>query len=143
MSVAPKNQPSWRAALLVGACLIFGGQSLSFEMPTDQKLITVSEKDNKPEISLPKGGILVVLLDVSPGTGFSWHITHCDRDRLKPLGAPPFEASEEAKPGLSEQQVFRFKALTAGPSVLKLAYRRVWEKDASPAKTFKIKVKIQ
>jgi len=143
MSVAPKNQPSWRAALLVGACLIFGGQSLSFEMPTDQKLITVSEKDNKPEISLPKGGILVVRLDVSPGTGFGWHITHCDRDRLQPLGAPPFEASEEAKPGSGEQQVFRFKALTAGPSVLELAYRRVWEKDASSARTFKIKVKIQ
>lgn len=141
--MALKNRPNWRAALLVGACLISGGQPFSFEMPADQKLITVSEKDNKPEISLPKGGILVVLLDVSPGTGFSWHITHCDRDRLEPLGAPVFETSAKAKPGLSEQQVFRFKALTVGPSVLKLAYRRVWEKDASPAKTFKIKVKIQ
>lgn len=112
-------------------------------MPADRKLVTVSEKDNRAELSLPKDGILIVRLGVSPGTGFSWHIRHCDRDRLKLLGDPVFEASEEVKPGLSEQQVFRFKALTAGPSVLKLAYRRVWEKDASPAKTFKIKVKIQ
>jgi len=143
MSVALKNRPNWRAALLVGACLISGGQPFSFEMPADQKLVTVREKDNKLELSLPKDGILIVRLGVSPGTGFSWHITHSDRDRLKLLGDPVFEASEEATPGLSEQQVFRFKALTAGPSVLKLAYRRGWEKDASPAKTFKIKVKIQ
>lgn len=143
MSLPLKNRPNWRAALVVGACLISEGQIFSFEMPAGQKLVTVTEKDNKPEVSLPKDGILIVRLGVSPGTGFSWHITHCNRDHLKLLGDPIFKASEEAKPGLSEQQVFRFKALTAGPSVLKLAYRRLWDKDASPAKMFKIKVKIQ
>jgi predicted secreted protein len=143
MTLVLRNPPNWRAALLVGACLISGGQPLSFEMPADQKPVTVTEKDNKSELSLPKKGILIVRLGVSPGTGFSWHITHCDQNRLKLLGDPVFEALEEVKPGLSEQQVFRFKALTVGPSVLKLAYRREWEKDASLTKTFKIKVKIQ
>ena len=143
MSVAPKNRPGWRAGLLVGACLISGEQPLTLEMSASQKVVIASEKDNRRELSLPKDGILVVRLGVSPGTGFSWHITHCDRDRLKPLDPPVFEASEEAKPGSSEKQVFRFKALTAGPSVLSFAYRRGWEKDASLVKMFKITVKIQ
>jgi predicted secreted protein len=143
MSVAPKNRPGWRAALLVGTCLISGGKPFSFAMPADQKLLTVREKDDKSERSLPKNGILIVRLGVPPGTGFSWHITHLDRDHLKLLGQPVFEASGEAKPGANEEQVFRFKALTVGASVLELAYRRGWEKDASPAKRFKITVKIQ
>ncbi len=143
MSVVLRNRPSWCTALLFGTYLISRGQPLASEMPANQNLTTVREKDKKREVSVPKDGILIVRLSVSPGTGFSWHITRCDRDRLKLLGDPVFEGSGEAKPGVREEQVFRFKALTAGPSVLRLAFRRAWEKDAPPAKTFEIKVKIQ
>lgn len=141
MCVALKNRPNLPAALLGLAFLICGGEPFSFSMPADQKLVTASEKDNKSELSLPKDAILIVRLNVSPGTGFSWHITQCDREHLQLLGDPVFEASKPTGPGSGEDQVFRFKALTAGPSVLKMAYRRAWEKDASPAKTFEIKVK--
>ena len=112
-------------------------------MPADQKLLTLREKDDKSEVCLPKSGTLIVRLGVPPGTGFRWHIRQLDRIHLKLLGQPVFEASEEVKAGSNEEQVFRFKALTVGASVLELAYRRGWEKDASPAKTFKIAVKIQ
>jgi inhibitor of cysteine peptidase len=143
MSVALRKRPTWCAALLFGTYLISRGQPLALKMPANQNLTTVREKDKKSEVSVPKDGILVVRLSVSPGTGFSWHITSCDRNRLKLLGDPVFEGSGEAKPGESEEQVFRFKALTAGPSILRLAFRRGWEKDAPPARTFEIKVKIQ
>jgi inhibitor of cysteine peptidase len=112
-------------------------------MPAHQGLTTVSDKDKQSEVSVPQDGILVVRLRVSPGTGFSWHITGCDRNRLKLLGDPVFEKSGEAKPGDGEEQVFRFKALTAGPTLLSLALRRAWEKNVPPARTFEIKVKIQ
>lgn len=55
--------------------------------------------------------------------------------------------SETTKPntgaaGGTGRHVWHFRAVSEGETMLKLEYRRAWEKDAEPARTFTLKVHV-
>jgi len=109
----------------------------------DMKNITVTEKDNGSRFELNRGEVLTLRLESSPGTGYSWHIAKNDGNLMEPMGEPTFETPERKLiVGGIEYMVFRFKALASGTNVLELHYKRGWEKEKEPLKTFLITVKI-
>lgn len=62
---------------------------------------------------------------------------------MESQGEPVYETPErKLLMGGTEYVIFRFKALTSGTNVLELHYKRVWEKEKEPLKTFMITVKI-
>lgn len=104
---------------------------------------TVTYSDNNREITVARGTLLVVRLAANPSTGYSWQVGG-DAAPLA-LQSSEFEATKQDQrlPGSPEVQVLRFKTTAAGTAMLFLEYRRPWEKNAAPAKTFRVTVTVQ
>jgi inhibitor of cysteine peptidase len=112
--------------------------------PIDEKTVTVTDKDKDAKVELAKGDKLLLKLPANPSTGFSWVIASKEDDKLKSAGKPDFEADKDKKvPGAGGTQVFTFTAQAIGEVEVEMQYKRPFEKDKEPAKTFKLKVTIK
>ena len=101
-------------------------------------------EDNQ-QIQLKAGQTLVVRLESNITTGYSWEIAKLD-GVLRSSGEPEYqapEASSAQRVGAGGSQVFRFQASGAGSADLQLAYRRPWEKDTPPARTYHLTVIVK
>jgi predicted secreted protein len=117
-----------------------GGQIVQGSVNT----IIVTEKDNGNRFELNTGDILTLKLECTPGTGYSWHIAKNDGNVMELQGEPVYETPErKLVVGGVEYVTFRFKALKSGTNVLKLNYKRGWEKEKEPLKTFVIDVTVK
>lgn len=106
--------------------------------------MTISEQDQGSELRVRVGDELTVRLSVIPGTGYSWNVSGEGRGVLVEIGEPTFEKTSGVRRlGAPEQQVFRFRAGSAGVRQLQLEYRRPWDKSATAAKMFSITVVSQ
>jgi predicted secreted protein len=107
----------------------------------DGKTVTVTDKDNGGTVTLAKGDTLVVKVEGNAGTGYSWSVAKNDKSVL----AFQSQATErqDKKPGGKFTAVFNFSAAAAGGSDIEMHYARPFEKDKAPARTFKLKVKVE
>jgi inhibitor of cysteine peptidase len=127
-------------ALALGVATITGDLSLQ---AAGDKAVTVTDKDNDTKVKLPKGQTLLVKLPMQAGTGFLWEVAKVNKDHLKQQGKYETEKPDKKVVGGKVSQVYRFKAEAAGTSDLELHYKRPFEKDKPPAKTFKITVVVE
>jgi inhibitor of cysteine peptidase len=111
-------------------------------MADSEKTLTITVREKKTEVKLVKGDVLEIKLEMRAGTGYSWAIAKNDAALLEPKGKPSIERPDQAKPGGTELQVFRFRAKAVGTSDLELHYKRPFEKDQPPGKTYKITLQI-
>jgi inhibitor of cysteine peptidase len=107
--------------------------------------VTVTEKNNNGTIEINKGDILVVRLESSPGTGYSWQVVKNDEKLMQLQGEPTLSTGPEQKVvmGGKEFTTFRFKARNSGTNVLELLYQRTWEKEKEHPKKILINVNIR
>jgi inhibitor of cysteine peptidase len=112
-------------------------------MTTNPKTVTVTEKEKDTTVTLNKGDVLVVKLSIQGGTGYTWVVAKKNAAVLKPMGKPETEKPDKPKPGGSLTMVFRFTAEAKGTSDLEMEYKRPFEKDKAPLKTFKLSVKVE
>jgi predicted secreted protein len=106
------------------------------------RTITATEKENGRRLALHPDDILTLRLQSIPGTGYSWQISKNDARVMKPLDKPEYERQDKKAMGSVAYQIFRLKALAKGTDVLELQYKRVWEKEKKPLKTFRVTVQI-
>lgn len=106
------------------------------------RTITATEKENGRRLELHPGDVLALKLESIPGTGFSWHMSKNDARVMKPLDEPEYEPQGKKAMGSVAYQIFRLKALAEGTNILELQYKRVWEKEKEPLKTFRVTVQI-
>ena len=132
-----------RALILVGALALLSGSAARADEGAKDKAVTVTDKEDMGKVTVPKGAALVVKLPITTGTGYTWVIARNNADQLKPAGKPTVERPARPVPGAKTTQVFRFDAAAAGTSDLTLEYKRPFEKDKAPAKTYKITVKVE
>lgn len=130
-----------RTLMLAGALVLLSGPAPADE--AKDKAVTVTDKEDKGKVTVPKGGTLVVKLPITTGTGFTWVIAKSNPDQLKPIAKATIEKPEQPLPGANAIQVFRFDAASAGTSELTLEYKRPFEKDKPPAKTYRLTVKVE
>jgi inhibitor of cysteine peptidase len=109
---------------------------------TGEKAITLTAADDGRRIETTVGAVLTLRLPARPGSGYSWLVERIDERRTKELGSSTFERAGEPGRAMGGPafQVFRFEARAAGRSKLVLHYRRPWEKDAPPSKTFTVEI---
>jgi len=107
--------------------------------PTEVRL---GAEDNGRQIELERRQILIVSLDSNPSTGYTWEIAEIDELVLCQVGKVQFELGSRM-PGAPGQQVFRFEAMGAGQTSLRLIYHRLWETGVEPARTFYIQVIVR
>lgn len=103
-----------------------------------RRALTLGEPDDGSTIFLTQGERLVVRLPSNPATGYAWSVARNSAAVLQPAGDPRFEPSQNAKPGTGGYQVFEFRVVAGGASSLALVYRRPFEKDQPPNRTWGI-----
>ncbi len=138
------------AGFVAGILLTIGTANCSLNIMSDSQAvqstprsITATEKENGTQLELHPNDVLTVRLECIPGTGYSWQISRNDAGILKPPDKPEYERPDRQKAlGGVEYGIFRFKASAKGTNVLELQYKRVWEKDKAPLKTFRIAVRV-
>lgn len=109
-------------------------------------MVIVHEKDKKA--TLAHGEVLVVKLPAKLGTGYGWQLAKHSKCHLKRDGEPkvediPTEGDEKTRIGGAQYQVFRFRPGEPGLDVLELEYRRPFETDTPPRKTYKLEVTVR
>jgi inhibitor of cysteine peptidase len=127
--------------LRLAALMLMALLGLTASAAYDGKTVTVTEKDNGGTVTLAKGDTLVVRMEGSAGTGYSWTVAKNDKSVL----AVQSQSTErqDKKPGGKVTAVIQFSTPGAGTSDLELNYARPFDKDKAPAKTFKLKVKVE
>jgi predicted secreted protein/N-acetylneuraminic acid mutarotase len=107
--------------------------------------VNVNEEDDGMEFVLKLGQVLVVTLESNPSTGYSWEVVENQDSILEQIGEAEYKPVEQTDPpmvGAGGWEIFRFKATSAGQETLNLVYRRSWETDVEPIKTFSIDVTV-
>ena len=105
--------------------------------------VVLTEGDNGKDIDLTTGTMLVIKLPSNPSTGYNWSVSG-DPAPLK-LQKTSFVKgkSKNGAVGASGTSVFRLNASSAGLANLNLVYRRSWEYNVAPMKTFNVRVDIR
>jgi inhibitor of cysteine peptidase len=100
--------------------------------------VVIREGDAGRRIALRQRQVLVIDLEVIPGTGYRWRPRDIDEEVLRQIGQTTFEPTSDL-PGAPARQVMRFEVLKPASRALILDYRRFWQ-HATPARTFTIQV---
>jgi inhibitor of cysteine peptidase len=104
------------------------------------RAVTVGAMDDGHQLRVTRGEVLAIKLESNPSTGYSWAVLKVTGHALREEGKASYEPMAEATPvpGSGGTQTFRFTAVTTGAAKVELAYRRPWEKNVKPAKTFTV-----
>jgi inhibitor of cysteine peptidase len=106
-------------------------------------VIVVTDADNGKDIDLPAGDTLVLRLKSNPSIGYSWAIKG-DPSPLRLVKSVTRKTGQNGHAvGAPSTQEFRLTAVSAGIASLALEYRRPWEHDVPPVKTFQVRVKVR
>lgn len=106
------------------------------------KEVKLTKDDGGKSVEVAKGGMLEVVLEGNPTTGYTWEVGTIDDKVLKLEGEPGFKADSNAV-GAGGVMTLKFKAEGAGKTDLKLVYHQPWEKDQPPAETFEVAVTVK
>jgi inhibitor of cysteine peptidase len=121
----------------LAALLLFAAAGFAMTGPVDD--IAIAAADAGKAVALAVGQKLRVTLEAQPGTGFRWQPASTSTPLLSFSGTTLGGAS---MPGAPETQTLTFVARAPGAGKLTLVYRRAWEKNTPPAKTYSVMVKI-
>jgi inhibitor of cysteine peptidase len=104
--------------------------------------LVLTEKDAGTTISLNQGDTLVVALDGNITTGYTWEMLPMNPAVLQQVGIAEV-TPDTAALGAGGKIALKFLAVKSGQAPLQLVYRRSFEQDVAPAKTFEVNVKVK
>jgi inhibitor of cysteine peptidase len=130
----------WVTIVILTAAIMTTSLALAQAPP---RTVDIDDSQDGGSLMVFQGDVVKVRLRSTPGTGYSWQVAHIDNAVLQEKSAPVFVPPPQNIPGAEGHLVFNFLAVASGSSTLQLAYKRPWEKDAAPARTFSIDVKVQ
>jgi inhibitor of cysteine peptidase len=120
--------------LVVVPAAVLSLRAFSTHVPGSRQF---SENDSGSTVELRTGDTLAVMLSGNPTTGYQWEMASVDTNVLKQRGKPEY-TSNSAAVGAGGKFIFAFEAAAPGQTVLRLVYRRPFEKNVPPASTFEI-----
>ena len=133
------------AFLLTASCYSLELQTSTAAAPfrNSPPVVTVTDQNSGKDIDLISGETLVVKLASNRSTGYAWTVSG-DPAPLK-LDKTSYHKSTKstASVGSPGVQIFHFSAATAGIATLNLVYRRSWEYNVPPVKTFTLRVNVR
>jgi predicted secreted protein len=106
-------------------------------------VVGVMESDNGKTVDMDTSQTLRVKLKVIAGNGYGWTIDG-DPAPLKLIKNYRQQSNSTARrAGGPEMAVFEMSASSAGVANLTFVYRRSWEYNVPPAKTFTVRVNVR
>jgi inhibitor of cysteine peptidase len=104
--------------------------------------VAVGKEMNGKTVTLGIGRTLAVRLPSNATTGYSWTVAAVSPP-LRPAG-DSYAGPRNPVPGAGGTQVLRFRAVRRGSGVLRLAYKRPWEKVwPPPAETYALRIIVR
>ncbi|MRR29915.1 hypothetical protein EG834_06260 [bacterium] len=89
---------------------------------------------------------MILTIDGNPTTGYTWEVESVDENVLKPAGKADYSTDFRLRPGMTGvggTYKFKFTAVSAGSTTLKLKYWRSFEPENPPVETFEVTVNVQ
>lgn len=103
------------------------------------KTVMITQAQNQSKVKVKKDASFQVLLNANPTTGFDWQILSYDSTIIE-VKHKSFIKSDTQRMGAPGKQVFKFKAIAAGATDLRLIYVRPWERATSEADSFRVQI---
>jgi len=109
----------------------------------DEPTLVLTETDDTKTVNLGDNKAVLVKLIGNPTTGYSWVLGKIEGPALQLVGGVDYERG--GGPGVGEGGNFlaRFSVAGSGEAKIQMEYRRAWEKDKPPAKTFTVTVMVK
>jgi inhibitor of cysteine peptidase len=100
--------------------------------------------DNGSTLKLNTGDTLTITLDGNPTTGYLWVFGAPFDPEMLVMTSESYSKPEGPKGmvGVPVKKTMTFKAFNAGRTGIQLEYRRPWERNEKPIKTFEVLVEI-
>jgi len=121
-------------------CNVNSGHSNSKKIPMSD---TLKIEGCQEKIKVEVGSIVEIKLEAIPATGYQWLLKDSSQ-LLQLLDAESlnFTKPETEQPivGLPVLQILHFKAMKKGEEVIRLEYKRTWEKEIGNSCEMKIEV---
>ncbi|NQU21665.1 MAG: protease inhibitor I42 family protein [Candidatus Nealsonbacteria bacterium] len=114
--------------------------------PAGGRAINLKSADSGTTVSAGVGDLVIIELDANPTTGFSWESKPAADDAILKLKSKKYlslaQLNPEMRPMLGQGGVttFTYQVVGTGKAAISLVYRRPWEKDVKPAKTFGVEI---
>lgn len=108
--------------------------------------LALGEADNGKRVEARVGQKITVRLAANASTGFSWSVkSPAGEGAVKSCGAVSYAAGDprSARPGAGGTAEAVFEAVKAGEVKIEMEYRRAWEKDKAPGKTWSVTVVVK
>ncbi|MFA5335156.1 MAG: protease inhibitor I42 family protein [Candidatus Omnitrophota bacterium] len=121
-------------AVVVSAAVIAG-----CAQPGSREAKKLIERDSGKTIEMRTGNSILIELPGNPTTGYTWEVSSVDPSILHKLGDFKFSTNSNVI-GSPGKMALRFRVVGEGRMTLALAYRRSWEKNVAPIKTFSVNV---
>lgn len=104
---------------------------------------TLSEKNATGQIEVEVGRDFSMTLASNATTGYHWELAAALDEAIVKLVSSTYQAPKTGLIGAGGQEIWTFKAVGLGETVIRLNYVRPWEKDATPAETASYKVTVR
>jgi predicted secreted protein len=98
-----------------------------------------SMADKKENINIRRGQKFTITLESNPTSGFKW-LPSFDGSIISLLSCNS-QSSTATRVGGSGKDIFTFKAVNSGETVLKMVYKRSWEQQSVAEQNFFIDVR--
>ena len=105
---------------------------------------TLTEENNGDNLNLEINDVIDIKLKSNPTTGYGWILSEETDDSMISLNNSEFVESEKDKElvGAGGHEIFSFKAISKGKTIIILNYERPWEEEVEPIETFEITISI-
>ncbi len=128
-AVAPRD-PAWTRLFRIAVEVS--------EAPPQSRTFALTEADDGSRISVAKGDVLTVRLPSNVTTGYGWSVAQAAPGMLAAPEPPGYQPPAASQPGAGGTQTFTIPVNAGGAGWLQLVYRRPFEKDVPPARTWSV-----
>jgi predicted secreted protein len=108
------------------------------------KMLRADESYNGRTVKLAAGEFLEISLAENPTTGYRWRLLEAATVTANcPLVKDSYEPGHPQVAGQGGIHRWQFQAAEPGACTIELEYRRSWQKDKPPERTFRIHVEVR
>ncbi len=127
----------------IGFALVLLMLAIAFIAAGGHRGITLrlTQADSGSTVTLHPGETLEIVLKSNPTTGYTWEVKPESEALLKQKGEPEFTPDSKAL-GSEGRMTFRFDVIAVGKGSLVLLYRRTFEPEIKPLRSFGIRVVV-
>jgi inhibitor of cysteine peptidase len=132
--------PATKRWIRVFAAVLSFAVTFSACTKSDGATVNLLETDSDRTVELLRGDKLVIEVEGSPTTGYSWEVVSLDAKVLKQQGDTEYRQGQPGTMGGGGTFTLTFQAAGKGKTELTMVYHQPWDKDTPPAKTMNVTV---